>query len=133
VESPVLLLDLGLLSITSTPKIKSNSLTSPESPQKALQNDEKGKQEYVESSQSNEKVQGEKKERLKPSQDVKGNTEFYDEFHLSMSNIQLVLINKVIFCFLYFNYIFILANITFRKRKSNLWTRSALIFRFSIA
>ena len=100
-ESPVLLLDLGLLAITSTPKVKSRSPSPQDSPQKATlskrrQSTEKGEKEEPSGIQPNEVQKGDSKQPKQRAQETDAaNTEFYDEFHLSMSNIQIVLINKV--------------------------------------
>eukprot|EP00026_Physarum_polycephalum_P000021 Phypoly_transcript_00021.p1 GENE.Phypoly_transcript_00021~~Phypoly_transcript_00021.p1 ORF type:complete len:3252 (+),score=335.79 Phypoly_transcript_00021:281-10036(+) len=97
VSSPVLLLDLGLFSITSMPKVKSKALLMEPVSQKATLPSSLGESDRADIRQENEDIDAEKKEQTNPGQGTSGinpNTEFYDKFHLSMSNIQLVLINE---------------------------------------
>jgi hypothetical protein len=137
VESPVVLLDLGLLSITSTPKVKSTSLASQErgSTQKGILSGDTQSGENNDNNdhqESNNSRANELDDRPQRNYEIDAaNTEFYDEFHLSMSNIQLVLINKV--CPLSHSLSRSLLSLTCnRKRKSSLWIRSILISLFSI-
>ena len=77
--------------------MKSRSLVSQESTQIAY-SDEENSQQNSSSTPINEMQESDTKEHSQRVQEtIVTNTEFYDEFHLSMSNIQLVLINKVLF------------------------------------
>jgi hypothetical protein len=103
-----LLLDLGLLSVTSVPKNKqilekprtqspipfqSDSQSQPADSQQTQQTQTTN----TTTEQSNNEEQNEaQKSGLGLSQEIQTTgAEFYDEFRLSMSNIQLVLRNKV--------------------------------------